>query len=134
MQVLDCSQCCEEPLTFLLAERTSAQVRRALSFLVQCGNAGPLLNIMGLYQKQVYHKQDVETDKEDGQVDGEADREEVYPQQNGEEDEEEGLVEDATASADEVRKLSHSRSGGVFPGGLPAKKARLNNWQKGIDN
>ena len=109
-------------------------MRRALSFLVQCGDAGPLLNIMGLYQKQMYHKQGVETDKEDGQVNGEADREEVHVQQNGEEDEEEDQVEDAAHSADEAQKLSHSRSGGVFPGGLPAKKARFNNWQNKINN
>ena len=82
---------------------TSLQVRRALSFLVQCGDAGPLLNIMGVYRKQetqVFQEQDSETDKEDCQVNGKADKEVGHV--HGEEDEEEGQVEDASPLADEV--------------------------------
>ena len=75
---------------------------------MQCGDAAPLLNIMG-----VYHKQDCE--KEEGQD---------YHKQDSEV--EEGQVENTAASpTDEVEKPPH-HVGGVSP------KKVFNNWQKQI--
>ena len=85
---------------------------------MQCGDAGPLLNIMG-----VYHKQDGETDQEkEGQV---------HHKQDGATDEEEGQVEDATPPMDEVQRPPQRRAR-VTPEGA-AKKA-FNNWQNKENN
>ena len=103
LQALDCLSCCNEPLTFLLAERTSAQVqlspfrtnhkeiniskieekrtqievtkevnvfqvRRALLFLVQCGDVGPLMNILGVYLKEDKELKDDDGGAEDTSI------------------------------------------------------------------
>ena len=67
------------------------QVRRALSFLVQCGDGAPLLNIMGVFPKQDTGEKDKRMDFDHNQ-DGETD------------EKEEGQVEDPTFPSDDVQK------------------------------
>ena len=97
---------------------------------MQCGDAGPLLNIMG-----VYHKLDVETDKQDGQVDHKEDGQvyhkqddRAYHKQDDYTDQEEGQVEEAAPLMDGVQSCA-----GAPPGG-PARKALMNNLQNRRNN